>query len=211
MISYILLIISIMIVMMSYLVLIINRVSNSNKIINDYTGFDVAKDVTTNYDEINIVSSNDIVSSEYDIKRNVIRLNTKNYDGNSYNDIAIASLLAGFSLVRNENSDYFKFSFIFKKIRGISLVSLLMVVISYFISNIGDARIGIVLFLGLLVYLYMRYQIVVSANSFIESNLDKKIYANIKSVIVGYINFYKLSFIVSLVMILRLVVIILGM
>ena len=210
MISYILLIVSIIGVMFSYLILIINKVMVSKKHVDNYTGFDIAKEVTTNYDVINIVSSSDIVSSEYDIKRNIIRLNSKNYDGNSYIDIAVSALLAGISLVNNESSSYFKFSSIFKKIRSISLVPLVMVILSYFISNIGDAKIGIILFSLLLVYQYMRYQIVVSANEFIENNLDKNIYDMIKNIIYGYINFYKVSFIVSLVMLLRLVVIILA-
>lgn len=210
MISYILLIVSIIGVMFSYLILIINKVMVTKKHVDNYTGFDIAKEVTTNYDVINIVSSSDIVSSEYDIKRNIIRLNSKNYDGNSYLDIAVSALLAGISLVNNESSSYFKFSSIFKKIRSISLVPLVMVILSYFISNIGDAKIGIILFSLLLVYQYMRYQIVVSANEFIENNLDKNIYDMIKNIIYGYINFYKVSFIVSLVMLLRLVVIILA-
>lgn len=209
MVSCVLLVLSIVLVILSYLILLVNWVSIGKKKQDNYTGFDIAKEITANYDEINIVSSKDIIFSEYDINRNVIRLNNKNYDGNSLWDIVISSILAGFSLVNVDNKEYFKFSFMFKKIRVLSLVSLVMLFLSLFVGNIGDARIGIVVTIVLLVYLYMRYQIISSANIFIENNLDKDIYNSIKSIVGGYINFYKISFIAGLIMVLRLVVIIL--
>ena len=210
MLSYWLLIISIGGVFLIYLLLLISKLRLRKIKVEEYTGFDIAKEVTANYEEINIVRSNDIVISEYDIKRNVIRLNDKNYNGTSYYDMVVSSILAGISLVKSENSNYFKFSFLFKKLRGISIVPIVMGVLSYFVTNIGDAKLVLVLFGVVLVYLYMRYQIIVSATGYIKDNLKDEIYENIKLGIESYINFYKLSFIVSLVMIVRLVVIIMG-
>ena len=209
MISYCLLVVSIVMGVIAYFILLVIRFKGSKKV-EDYTGFDIAKEVTTNYDVINIVESNDIVSSEYDIKRNVIRLNSKNYEGNSYLDIVIASLLSGFSLVNNENNNYFKFSFVFNKIGSISFIPLMMVVVSCFISNIGDAKIVFWGFLLLLIYLYMRYQIVVIANEFISSNLNNNIFNKIEGMLKSYVSFYKISFVVGLIVILRLLVIIMG-
>lgn len=211
MISYGLLILSIIMVIISYFILVVMRIKVMKKTVYSYTGFDVAKEVTANYDVINIVKSNDIISSEYDIKRNVIRLNSKNYEGNSYLDIVISSILSGFSLVNNESSNYFRFSFLFNRIRSISFIPLIMVVLSCFISNIGDAKIALLLFLFLIIYLYMRYQIVVGAVLVVSSNLNDDIYDKVKDMLGSYVSFYKISFIVSLVMILRLMVIIMGM
>ena len=211
MISYGLLILSIIMVIISYFILVVMRIKVMKKTVYSYTGFDVAKEVTANYDVINIVKSNDIISSEYDIKRNVIRLNSKNYEGNSYLDIVISSILSGFSLVNNESSNYFRFSFLFNRIRSISFIPLIMVVLSCFISNIGDAKIALLLFLFLIIYLYMRYQIVVGSILVVSSNLNDDIYDKIKDMLGSYVSFYKISFIVSLVMILRLMVIIMGM
>ena len=147
MISYGLLILSIIMIIISYFILVVMRIKVMKKTVDSYTGFDVAKEVTANYDVINIVKSNDIISSEYDIKRNVIRLNSKNYEGNSYLDIVISSILSGFSLVNNESSNYFRFSFLFNRIRSISFIPLIMVVLSCFMSDRGDAKIGLLLFL----------------------------------------------------------------
>lgn len=211
MISNILLLIGIGLVMFSYLMILIKYFVYKKKSIDSYSGFDGAKEVTSNYDEINIVSSRDVIFSEYDIKRNVIRLNNKNYDGNSYFDIAISMILAGYSLVNISNSDYFKFKTIIKKIGYFGFVSLIGIVLSCFISNIGDAKIGIVVFVLLLVYQYMRYQIAVLANDEIKEVIDIEIYNKVSNVINSIIKFNKISFIVMLLLIIRLVVIILGM
>lgn len=209
MISYILLVVSVIGVILLYSFIVINYFINKKKFIDNYSGFDVAKEVTTNYEMINIVKSSDIVVSEYDIKRNVIRLNDNNYEGNSYFDILISSILAGYSLVNSENPDSFKFSLLFKKIRWISFSSLIMVILSIMISNIGDAKIGIVIFILLLVYQYMRYQIAINSNLVIKENLDKELYNKLEKSLGMDITINKVSFILSLIMILRLVVIIL--
>lgn len=211
MISNLLLSVSIAIVIFSYLLILVKYMVYKKKNIDNYSGFDSAKEVTSNYEEINIVNSRDVIFSEYDAKRNVIRLNNKNYDGNSYFDVAVSALLAGYSLVNSENSNYFKFKTIVKRVSYLGLASLITVVLSCFISNIGDAKIGIIIFCLLLVYQYMRYQINIEADKLIEEVLDKKIYTNISDVISSIINFNKISFIVMLMLIMRLVVIILGM
>ena len=205
MLSNMLLIILVCLVGSSYLILLINWITSKNNKIDNYNGFDIAKEITSNYDEINIVSCNGLFSF-YDVKRNVIRLNDKNYDGNSFVDISIGAMLAGISLV---NSDI-RNKFIFKRVRVISLASLIMMFLSFLVNSIGDARIMMVITFGCLLYLFMRYQMVSGAVSLIECNMDMDIYSKIKSIIMGYVNFYKISFISLLVVLVRLVVIMLG-
>lgn len=205
MLSNILLIILVCLVGSSYLILLINWITSKNNKIDNYNGFDIAKEITSNYDEINIVSCNGLFSF-YDVKRNVIRLNNKNYDGNSFIDISIGSILAGISLVNSDN----RIKFGFKRVNVISIVSLIMMFLSFLVNSIGDARIMMIITFGCLLYLFMRYQMVSGAVSLIESNMDKDIYSKIKSIVMGYINFYKISFISLLVVLVRLVVIMLG-
>lgn len=205
MLSNILLIILVCLVGSSYLILLINWITSKNNKIDNYNGFDIAKEITSNYDEINIVSCNGLFSF-YDVKRNVIRLNDKNYDGNSFVDISIGAMLAGISLVNSDNRN----KFIFKRVRVISLASLIMMFLSFLVNSIGDARIMMIITFGCLLYLFMRYQMVSGAVSLIECNMDKNIYSKIKSIIMGYVNFYKISFISMLVLVVRLIVIMLG-
>ena len=208
--SNLLLGVSVLLVIFSYFMILVIYFVNKKRTINEYSGFDAAKEVTSNYDEINIVNSNDVIFSEYDIKRNVIRLNNKNYDSNSYFDIAISSILAGYSLVNMENKSYFKFKSVIKKISYMGFVSLIGVILSYFINNTFDAKIGIIVLALLLFYQNMRYLINIEANVKISEVLDSSFYEKIGKVISGIINFNKLSFIVLLILINRLVVIILG-
>lgn len=211
MISNVLLNGSIVLVIFSYLLVLIKYFVYKKKKIDNYSGFDGAKEVTSNYEEINIVNSSDVIFSEYDAKRNVIRLNNRNYDGNSYFDVAISMILAGYSLVNNNNSSYFKFKTIIKKINYLGFVSLIGVVLSCFVGNIGDAKLGIVFVLLLAVYQYMRYQIIFLANDEIKEVIDKDVYDKVCSIINTIINFNKISFVVMLILLMRLVVIILGM
>ena len=76
-----------------------------------------------------------------------------------------------------------------RKISYLGFVSLIGIVLSYFVSNIGDAKIGIVLFVLLLVYQYMRYQIAVLANDEIKEVIDIEIYNKVSDVINSIINF----------------------
>ena len=195
MVSKILLIGSLFGVIISYFLVLVKYAIYKKKYLDGYSGFDGAKEVTLNYDEINIVNSSDVIFSEYDAKRNVIRLNNKNYDGNSYFDIVVSTILAGYSLVNSSNSNYFKFKSIIRKINYLGFGSL----------------IGLVLFVLFLIYQYMRYMIAVSGNEITKNNLDKKIFSLIESILNSSVTFYKLSFIVSLIMIGRLIVIIIGM
>ena len=71
--------------------------------------------------------------------------------------------------------------------------------------------IGLVIFFMMLIYQYMRYQISVLSNDLIMEVLDEKIYKKISSGISSVILFDKVSFIIMLILIIRLVVIIIGM
>ena len=54
MLSYGLLVISIAVVVIAYFILLINKF-NSKKKLDNFCGFDAAKEVTSNYDSINVV------------------------------------------------------------------------------------------------------------------------------------------------------------
>lgn len=210
MISNILLVSGIGLVVLSYLIILINYIKYKRKNDNDYTGFDIAKEITDNYDSINIVNSSDVIFSEYDSVRNVIRMNNRNYDGNTYFDLAVGAILAGYSLVEQNNNNYFKFNFIIKKIGYLGFVSLFGVILSYFLNNVGDAKIGIVVLGIMIVYQYMKYNINVMVSDIIKENIKDEMYDKVSNVVNSVITFNKLSFITLLVLVVRLVVIIVG-
>ena len=79
MIKNILLIISIILTFICYIKIILIYLKTKYKRIDKLTGFDIAKEITSNYDEINIVESKEISISKYNLKRRVIRLTNINY------------------------------------------------------------------------------------------------------------------------------------
>lgn len=75
-----LLIISIILILVSYTRIILIYLSAKSINIDDMNGFDLVKELTLKYDEINIVESKEINISKYNIKRRVIRLTPKDYN-----------------------------------------------------------------------------------------------------------------------------------
>jgi len=82
MIEILLLLISIILILISYIRIILLYLKTKNIKIEDITGFDLAKELTLNYDDINIVESKEITISKYNLKRKIIRLTNKDYISN---------------------------------------------------------------------------------------------------------------------------------
>ena len=94
-----LLLISILIIIIAYFRIILIYFKTRKIEIDDINGFDIAKELTSNYDEINIVESNELNISKYNLKRKIIRLTKKDYEANNIFTLAKTSLLSGYSLI----------------------------------------------------------------------------------------------------------------
>ena len=101
-----LLIISIILILVSYTRIILIYLSTKNINIDDMNGFELAKEITLKYDEINIVESKEINISKYNFKRRVIRLTTKDYNSNNIFNLSKITLLSGYSLMNINNDKY---------------------------------------------------------------------------------------------------------
>ena len=69
-----LLILGICLVIFSYGQLVICYFRYKNVFIQDFDGFEMAKEITRDYDAINVVEAKNILISYYDSKRNVIQI-----------------------------------------------------------------------------------------------------------------------------------------
>ena len=83
-----------------YFILIL--IGNNTKISNS-TGFDITKDIISEYNSINIIESKNYFSV-YNIKRRVIKLSGCCYYGKSLSAIVLSLIEAGISIVDNNNS-----------------------------------------------------------------------------------------------------------
>ncbi|MEE3342976.1 MAG: zinc metallopeptidase [Bacilli bacterium] len=202
MISYILLIISIILVVIGYLLLIVSYFTNKNKK-KDITGADQVQKLLIDDSAINLIEDKEAYFSHYNIKRNIVKLKSKTYNGRDVFSLAVASFLSGYSLVKNNIFNYI--AFIFKELKIFSFIPFITIIMSYLVSNSGDSKIAIVIFIVALVYLYLINSINTEAIDRVKLNdMD------INKVMSIFNKISTIFFISILVQMLRLIVIILN-
>ena len=96
-----------------------------NKKVTDDNGFDVIKDIISEYDSINVIESKSYFSI-YNIKRKVIKLSTKCYYGNTISDISLSLMEAGISIIDSNKNKYINFfSMMFSNLKILYIFPLL--------------------------------------------------------------------------------------
>lgn len=196
-------------VIVSYGRIFISYFRNRKNIENDLTGFDVAKEITFNYDEINIVESKKIIFSQYHIKRGIIRFIPQDYEGKNLFSYTIAAQLSGYSLGMIENNYYFKMiSKIFPVIDWVNKSGVIATIICFFTKTINDAKIGVILLILVLIYQYFILQMNEIVRGYLDKYLEKY---GINKVLDGFYLCHKGLFVATLFYILKEIVMILGL
>lgn len=204
------LIVGCILVFVVYLRVFLVFFKNKNKK-NSLTGFEIAKEITSNYDEINIVESKKVWMSQYHLKRNVVRLLPKHYEGDNSSSLAISAQLASFSLGNMEQVPYFKILFkFFVNMDWFNKSALLATIICCCTNTVGDAKIGLVLLGVILVYQYLRFQVNINCISLVKKKLNVSDWDGIKEFLEIFQFLDKSSFIITLFFILREIVLILN-
>ncbi len=215
MIGNFLLLVGIVVVIISYLRIFILKFQNGSRKVPNLSGFDIAKEITANYDEINIVESKEVVWSQYNLRRKVIRLTPKNYGASDIFSLSLSACLSGISLANIYKDKYLAFfSKIFSNIDCIGKSSILAILISLFTGTIGDAKIGIVLLGIVLVYQYFLIQIHTVSCHYAQEALGKLVEENDRERIVkiqkAILSSHTFAFVVTLILLLREVLFILN-
>ena len=210
-----LLLLSIILVLVSYTRIILLYLKTKNIKLEDMTGFDLAKELTLNYDDINIVESKEINISKYNLKRKIIRLTNKDYNSNNIFTLSKTSLLAGFSLANiNKDKNIELLSKILPNIDYLNKTSLIALLLSILTNNIGDAKIAIIILIIILIYQYLINEInniskEQTTNQLKELTKEKN-YLLLEQVQNSFLFLNKISFITTLILILREVLIIIN-
>ena len=182
----------------------------NNKKITDSTGFNITKDILSEYDSINIVENKGIFTF-YNLRRKVIKIASKRYYGNSLSDVAIPLMEAGISATGNKYLDIL--SKVISSLKKIYVLPIIMLILNESTYNLGDARIAIPLVIICAFVSYITIDIKNNAYLWLEEHINKKIKID-KAMVLKYINQIimvdKLIFFGELVMIIRFVAIILG-
>lgn len=215
MIKNLLLVVSLMMLFISYIRIILIYLKTKNKRIANITGFDLAKEIASNYEEINIVESKEIAISKYNLKRNIIKLTSKNYEENDIFTLTISACLSGYSLANINQNKYLKLlSKITSNIDYLPKSSILTLIISILTTNIGDAKIGIILLGVILIYQYILIQINTESYQYSKESLNKLIsneeLAKVEKVYLSLLSLHTISFITTLILILREVLMIIN-
>lgn len=215
MIGNILLGIGLLVIVCSYMRIILIYFKTRGIEHKDMNGFDIAKELTSSYDEINIVKARDVRNSKYHIKRKVIKLNNRDYDGNYLYSLAVSSCLAGYSLINLHKDKYFRsYSSIFAHIGYLDYSVVIGLLISLFTNTAGDAKIGLILLGIILIYQYFRIQIATVGHEGVVKPLKKLLskhdYMNVEKVLQIFLSLNTISFIVTLIFMLREVLIIMN-
>lgn len=207
MINILLLVISIMMVVFSYFRIVLIYIKTKKIKIDDVSGFDLAKEITSNYDEINIVESKEINISKYHLKRGIIRLTNNDYERNDIFTLAITACLSGYSLASVNKDKYLQFlSKILPSVDWIDKTSILAVIIVILTTNVGDAKIAIVLLTIILVYQYIMIEIASTSHHYVMEELDKYVNKSnlkrIEDVLKSFLSLRTISFVVTLILLL---------
>ena len=186
-----------------------------NKIVSDSDGFDVTKDIISEYNSINIIENNGYFTV-YNIKRKVIKLATKCYYGKDISSISLALTEAGISVVDNKKNKYIDFfRVIFNNLKLLYIFPLVALFINNSSFNVSDAKVSI--FIGLLLSFvsYILIEIKSDGIYWVSNNLKK--IKNVNKVnrdkVISFMNrlilFDKFIYFGELVMVIRLVLIML--
>ncbi len=200
--KYILLI-GIIFVLLGYIIIVIEFLKSSRKVQKNITGFDIAKEITSDYDNINIIESKEIIISNYHLKRNIIRLTPKTYESNNNFSLAISSLLSCISLTNNNYIKWIKK--VLPSLDFINKTPIIILILSYIVHAKTDAKLGLIVGIVILIYQYFYLQILSDS---IEVARNKKV---VKKEITGILDkFYKANkvlFIATLIILLKFVLI----
>ncbi|MBR3161543.1 MAG: zinc metallopeptidase [Bacilli bacterium] len=152
MISFILLIISFILVASGYLIIIFTYLFNKNKEL-DITAADQVLKILDDDSAISLIEDKDAYFNHYNIKRHIVKLKAKTYNSKDIFSISVATLLSGYYKIKDKSLVYV--SYVFKELKIFSFIPVITLIISYFVNSIGDSKISIVIFMFVLLYQYV--------------------------------------------------------
>ncbi len=200
--STIILIISLALVIYGYIKLLITYILNKNKKYKN-KAYEVVIKLLDDESSINLIESKESSFSKYNIKRKMVKLSENTYENNNIFRVSVASMLSGYALSK---SKYLQtLSTIFKELKVFSYSAIICIIISILTTNMGNAKISIVLISLIAVYQYILNLINIEALDSVDVSKE------VNGIMNTFNKVNNIFFISSLVQIVRLVVIMLNM
>lgn len=126
-------------------------------VVSKSNGFDVTKDIISEYNSINVIESKSYFTI-YNIKRKVIKLASKCYYGNDLSSISLSLMEAGVSVVDNNKNKYIDiFRNIFSNLKILYVFPVLALLISNSSFNVNDAKVSLIF---IIIFSFITYIVV---------------------------------------------------
>ena len=145
--SNILLIISIILTLICYIIIFISSLTSKN---GSETAYEAVIRLTKEDNGLHLVESKDNILNKYQLKRKIIKLKEKTYSSKSYFSLSIAYLLSGYSKLKESSLEYL--SKVIPYFYYLSFTPIISLVITLVIKTSMDAKIGIIIFIIILIY-----------------------------------------------------------
>lgn len=145
--SNILLIISIILTLICYILIFISSLTSKN---GSETASEAVIRLTKEDNGLRLVESKDNILNKYQLKRKIIKLKEKTYSSKSYFSLSIAYLLSGYSKLKESSLEYL--SKVIPYFYYLSFTPIISLVITLVIKTSMDAKIGIIIFIIILIY-----------------------------------------------------------
>ena len=145
--SNIFLIISIILTLICYILIFISSLTSKN---GSETAYEAVIRLTKEDNGLRLVESKDNILNKYQLKRKIIKLKEKTYSSKSYFSLSIAYLLSGYSKLKESSLEFL--SKVIPYFYYLSFTPIISLVITLVIKTSMDAKIGIIIFIIILIY-----------------------------------------------------------
>ena len=143
------------------------------KKVTNVNGFDITKDIISEYDSINVIEANSYFTI-YNLKRRVIKLSSKSYYGNCISDISLALIEAGISILDDGKNKFINlFRNIFNNLKILYIFPILALCINCVTYTISDAKVSMLVVGLFLLILYILVDIKNKVYIWISTNISK--------------------------------------
>jgi len=142
------------IVILGFILYLLLIIVGSRKNVSKDSGFDITKDIISEYNSINVIETKSYFSI-YNIKRRVIKLSSRCYYGRDLSSISLSLIEAGISIVDNNRNKYIDlFRNIFSNLKMLYVFGLFSIFINNSSFNVSDAKVSMIF---MLIFIYISY------------------------------------------------------
>lgn len=161
------------IVILGFILYFLLIIVGSRKNVSKDSGFDITKDIISEYNSINVIETKSYFSI-YNIKRRVIKLSSRCYYGRDLSSISLSLIEAGISIVDNNKNKYIDlFRNVFSNLKMLYVFGLVSIFINNSSFNVSDAKVSMIFMLIFILISYILLDIKSDGCNYISNKLEK--------------------------------------